>query len=67
MMPPLAGAKSDKSLGGSKQKQFRFVNRENFLGEFLIDRKEPRGMARANTVVSLRSTFSLEPTEETEI
>jgi hypothetical protein len=67
MMPPLAGAKSDKSLGGSKQMQFRFVNRENFLGEFLIDRKEPRGTARANTVVSLRSTFSLEPTEETEI
>jgi hypothetical protein len=67
MMPRLAGAKSDKSLGGSKQMLFRFVKCENFLGEFLIAGKEPRGMARADTVVSLRSTFLQEPTEKTGI
>ena len=67
MMPRLAGAKSDRSLGGSKQMQFRFVKRENFLGEFLIAGNEQRGMVRANPVVSRRSTFSLEPTEETAI
>jgi hypothetical protein len=63
MMPPLAGAKSDKCLDGSKQMRFRFVKRENLPGEFLIAGKEQRGMARADTVVSRRSTFSLEPTE----
>jgi len=63
-MPPLTGAKSDKSLAGSKQMLFPFVKRENFLGEFLIAGKEQRGMARADTVVSFRSTFSLEPTEK---
>jgi hypothetical protein len=56
-MPRLAGAKSDKSLGGSKQMLFLFIKRENFLGAFLIAGKEQRGMARADTVVSRRSTF----------
>jgi hypothetical protein len=67
MMPRLARAKSDKSLGGSKQMQFRFVKRENFPGEFLIAGKKQRDMARADSAASIRSTFSLEPTEETEI
>jgi hypothetical protein len=45
-MPRLPGAKSDKFLGGSNQVPFRFVKRENFLGEFLNAGKEQRGTAR---------------------
>jgi hypothetical protein len=50
MMPRLGSTKSDKTLGVRTKCYSVLSSVKNFLGEFLIDRKRQRGVARTDTL-----------------